>query len=104
LVEQLANAHAALSDYARAKEVLEYGLANDPEHFWFSYNLARVHAATGDADNAVAYLEKAALVHKKTDPRRRFRVSSPPPDPAKDAVFARLKETDRFKKAAKGLK
>ncbi|HEX6623955.1 MAG TPA: tetratricopeptide repeat protein, partial [Pyrinomonadaceae bacterium] len=103
LVEQLANAYGALSDYASAKEVLEYGLANDPTHFWFNYNLARVYAAAGDADNAVAYLEKAALVHKQAD-RRRFSLGGPPPDPSKDAVFARLKETDKFRKAAKALR
>ena len=103
LVEQLANAHAALSDYASAKEVLEYGLAHDPAHFWFSYHLARVYAAAGDADNAVACLEKAAAIHKKAD-RRRLSGGGPPPDPSQDAVFARLKGTDRFKKAAKALR
>ena len=57
-----------------------------------------------DADNAVAYLDKAALIHKRADPRRRFLFGGPPPDPSEDAVFARLKETDKFKKAAKALR
>lgn len=103
LVIELSNAHGVMNDFARAKEVLEYGLANEPDYFWFNYSLARVHAAAGDADNAVAYLEKAALIHKKTDPWR-ARLDGQSPDPAKDSVFAQLRETDRFRKAAKALR
>lgn len=103
LVNELALAYGVANDFAGAKQVLEYGLASEPEHFWFNYDLARVHAAAGDADGALASLEKAAQIFKKTD-RWRFLSGDLPPVPSKDPVFARLVETDRFKKAAKAFR
>jgi tetratricopeptide (TPR) repeat protein len=102
LVEQLANSYAAHRDYARAREVLEYGLAHEPARFWFNYNLARVYAAQDDIDNTVAFLEKAA--HYKKDAGENAPALSPPPDPLNDPVFARFKKVDKFKKAAKAVR
>jgi tetratricopeptide (TPR) repeat protein len=101
LVEQLANSYAANRDYARAREVLEYGLAHEPARFRFNYNLARVYAAQDDLDNTVAFLEKAA--HNKKH-HEKAPALSPPPDPLNDPVFARFKKVDKFKKAAKAVR
>jgi tetratricopeptide (TPR) repeat protein len=98
LIGKLADAYGALVNRAKAKEVLEYGINNDPTNTAFHMGLARLCAREGDIDSALAALEKAAFYFKSSMPSKSL------PDLNYDPAFARLMKVDRFRKAVKAMK
>lgn len=98
LVINLVDSYAASRELARAKEVLDFGVAEDPTNAVFHIALARYHAMRNDLDNAIASLEKA-YVYK--DERSRAAV---PFNPLRDPAFERFSKDERFLKAVKALK
>ena len=98
LIGKLTDAYGVLVNRVRAKEVLEYGINNDPTNTTFHMGLARLCAREGDIDNALAALEKAAFYFKNNLPAGSL------PDLNYDPAFARLMKIDRFRKAVKAMK
>ncbi|HEX7958234.1 MAG TPA: tetratricopeptide repeat protein, partial [Pyrinomonadaceae bacterium] len=98
LVSKLTDAHAANGDRARAKEVLDYALAQEPDNPLFHMALARYHATLGETDSALAALGKAFGYMKRENPR------APLPDLKFDAVFNRYMKDEKFVKAVKALR
>lgn len=100
LIMALANAHGAAGNPARAREVLEYGAGAEPTYAYFHHGLARLHGFFGDADRAVASLEKTYEYAPK--PAGFFLISVP--DPLYDAAFAKFKNDPGFRDAVKAMK
>jgi tetratricopeptide (TPR) repeat protein len=98
LVGKLADSYGATVDRARAKEVLEYGISNDPENQTFYMALARLYAVNGDLDNTISTLQKAFSLMKKNSPR------VPLPDLKYDSAFKRLMTVDKFREAVKDMR
>lgn len=96
LVELAIDAHGAAGDAARAKEVMDYGVANDPAHMLFHLATARYHARRGDLDGAIASLERVYL--------SRSRPGEFIPDPLADAAFEPFRKDKRFREAVKAMK
>jgi hypothetical protein len=102
LVENLSNAYGAADDLAAAKEVIEYGLQQDPTYGLFHYTRARLHAASNDLDSTVASLEKA--YQYRDVPDKANLMSFHYYDPRYDRVFDRFKEDEKFKRVLKAWK
>jgi tetratricopeptide (TPR) repeat protein len=98
LVINLVDSYAASRELARAKAVLDFGVAEDPTNPVFHMALARYHAMQNDLDNAIASLEKAYLN------RDRRALAAMPLDPLRDPAFERFRKDERFRKAVKTLK
>lgn len=102
LVENLSNAYGAVDDLAAAKEVIEYGLQQEPTYGFFHYTLARIHAASNDLAATVASLEKAFQYRPRPD--KFFIIGLPFYDPNHDRVFDRFKGDENFKRALQAWK
>ena len=98
LVINLVDSYAAGHDLARAKETLDFAVAEDPTNPDFHMALARYHALRDDLDNTLASLEKAFLGRKNGTP------AAPIPDLARDPAFERFRKDERFRKALKAMK
>ena len=98
LVINLVDAHAAARDYERAKEILDFGIAEDPTNPAFYLALAHYHALRDDLDGVIASLEKVYLNREK-GPR-----AAAPPDPEINPAFERYRKNERFRKAVKAMK
>jgi tetratricopeptide (TPR) repeat protein len=97
LVSKLTDAYASAGDRARAKEVLDYGLAHEPENPLFNMALARYHVTLGETDAALASLGKAFAYMKKENPR------APLPNLEYDSAFMRHMKDKKFARAVKQL-
>jgi tetratricopeptide (TPR) repeat protein len=98
LIGHLVNLHSAEGDTARVKELLDYGVTNDPASPIFHLGLARYYASLGEVDASIASLEKAYL-HRKNDAR-----SAAWRDPMSDPSFEPFKKNEKFRKAVKAMK
>ena len=98
LIERAFDIFAAADDFAGAKKILEYGVASDPTNWLFHLWLARVHAAAGDLDAAIASLENA-FRHSKGLPR-----AYPSLAPLSDPAFGHFRNDEKFRKAVKAMK
>jgi tetratricopeptide (TPR) repeat protein len=98
LVGKLTDSYGATSDRARAKEVLEYGISNDPANQTFYMGLARLYATLGDVDNTIASLQKAFFYMKKNTPHM------PLPDLKYDSAFSKMMMVDKFREALKAMR
>lgn len=98
LVINLVDAYAAAREIARAKEILDFGIAEDPANPAFHLALAHYHAMHDDLDGVIASLEKAYL-NRERGPR-----AAPPPDPGINPAFERYWKNERFRKAVKAMK
>lgn len=98
LVRKLTDAYGTNGDAARAKEVLDYGLAQEPGNPRFHLALARYHAISGDAEAALAGLSKAFALLKRENPRAYL------PDLKYDSAFDRLLKDEKFARAVKALR
>ncbi len=98
LVFTLLDAQAAARDFERAKEILDFGIAEDPTNPAFYLALAHYHAMRDDLDGVIASLEKVYLNREK-GPR-----AMPPPDPGINPAFERFWKNERFRKAVKAMK
>lgn len=101
MVEDAADAFGAVGDRARAKQIMEYGVSNDPTYPYFYLGLARLYASLGDMDNTITYLQQA-FQHARTWPKTGF--GGPLPDPMFDAAFAAFKNDPKFREAVKAMK
>jgi tetratricopeptide (TPR) repeat protein len=98
LVGKLADSYGVLVNRTKAKEVLEYGVDNDPANTTLLMGLARLYASEGDIDNTLSALERAAHLFKNAVPRRSL------PDLSYDPAFARLMKVEQFRKGLKAIK
>jgi tetratricopeptide (TPR) repeat protein len=97
LVCNLIDSLARSGDVTRAKEAMDYAVAQDPNYPRFQLALARYYASVGDLDNTIAYLERAF----RKDAAGEWPLL---PDPKDDPAFERFRKDERFRKAVKGLK
>lgn len=97
LVAKLTDSYATTGDVARAKEALDYGLAQEPENSLFNMALARYHASRGDTDAALSSLKKAFASMKKENPR------APLPNLKYDSAFMRHMKDEKFARAVKEM-
>jgi tetratricopeptide (TPR) repeat protein len=100
LIGHLLDIHSATGDRARVKELLDYGVRNDPIFPIFHLGLAYYHAAQGDTDNTIAALEKAHS-YRNNDPRTRGFYWI---DPLSHPAFEPFRKNEKFRKAVKALK
>lgn len=98
LVINLVDAHAGVREIARAKEILDFGIAEDPTNPAFYLALAHYHAMRDDLDGVIASLEKVYLNREKGAR------AAPPPDPEINPAFERYRKNERFRKAVKAMK
>ena len=98
LIRKLADSNGLLVNRARAKEVLEYGIQEDPTNYSFHMGLARLNAAQGEVDNTLASLEKAFFYMKQATPKVWL------PDLKYDQAFARYLKIERFRKAVEAMR
>lgn len=100
LIGHLLDIYTAVGDQTRVRELLDYGIGNDPTFPLFHLALAIHHASLGDVDNTIASLEKAHL-HRKNDRRTSgFSWINPLTHPA----FEGFRKNEKFRKAAKAMK
>ena len=98
LVGKLADAYGAIVNRVQAREVLEYGINNDPTYPVFHMGMARLYASQGDVDGTLAALEKAAFNLKHGQPPKSL------PDLNYDPAFARFMKIEKFRNALKAMK
>ena len=98
LVINLVDSYAAARELARAKEVLDFGVAQDPTNPVFHMALARYHAMHDDLDNTIASLERAYL-NRESRYQAALLI-----DPLRDPAFERFRKDEKFRKAVKALK
>jgi hypothetical protein len=100
LIGHLLDIHSATGDRARVRELLDYGVRNDPTFPIFHLGLAYYHAAQGDMGNTIAALEKAHSYRNNDRRTRGFYWLDPLSHPA----FAPFRKNEKFRKAVKALK
>jgi len=98
MIGKLADAYGMLVKREKVKEVVEYGVSNDPANTTLLMGLARLYASEGDVDNTLASLEKLAILFRNGEPRRPF------PDLSYDRAFANLMKDEKFRKGLKAIK
>lgn len=100
LVMTLANALGATDDVPRAREVLDYGVANEPAYPYFHHGLSRLYSHLGDLDRVLASLEKAYQYAPKKNSFPSWAI----PDPMLDEAFHKYRGEPRFRDTVKALK
>lgn len=100
LVMTLANALGAADDVTRAREVLDYGVANEPSYPYFYHGLSRLYSHLGDLDRVLASLEQAYRFAPKKNSLPGWSI----PDPLLDEAFHKYRDEPRFRDAVKALK
>lgn len=100
LIGYLLDIYSATGDRARVRELLDYGVSNDPTFPIFHLGLAYYHAAQGDMDNTIAALQKA---HSYRNNDRRTRGLSWI-DPLTHPAFEQFRKNENFRRAVKALK
>jgi tetratricopeptide (TPR) repeat protein len=98
LVDNLAMSYGISGNLKKAKEVLDYGISNDPDYPMFYYLMANTYAEMNDEDNAIDYLKRAFERKGNMIAGETF------PDPATDDSFQRFMKSEKFLKALKELK
>ncbi len=98
LIGHLVDLSIAAGERVRAKELLEYGISQDPTFPLFHVALAHYYVSQGDVVNTVAALEKA-YQYRKNDKRTASWY-----DPMKDPAFERFRKDETFRKATKAMK
>lgn len=97
VVEDLGIAYAYSSDNKKAMETFKYGASVDPKYPRFLYDIACVHAESGDLDNAISYLRKAFQNNAYAPPGR------PLPNPMRDPSFKSYYKNNKFVNAVNDL-
>lgn len=91
LIDNLGMAHGINGNLARAKEIFEYGIQQDPKYPLFYYNLACTYGEMNDMKNA---MEQLTLAYKfKENVIRGESI----PDPRTDSSFQRFMKSKEFK-------
>lgn len=100
LVMTLANALGGADRAELARDVLEYGVAEEPTFPYFHHGLSRLHAYFGDLDRTLAELEKTYQNMPKGP--KTFVVGIP--DPSEDPAYRKFAGDQRFSEGVKTLK
>jgi predicted Zn-dependent protease len=90
LVDNLATSYRISGDLKPAREVLEYGISQDPTYPSFHYTLACTYAEADDLDRALEEFSIALKYKANVIPGERM------PDPRKDKSFDRFQNDKRF--------
>lgn len=97
LVDNLGMAYGITGNVAKAREVFEYGLSQDPTYPLFHYNLACAHAEMKDKKTALKYLRQAFALKHNVIPTERM------PDPRTDDSFKRFMRDKEFREEMDSL-
>jgi tetratricopeptide (TPR) repeat protein len=97
LVDQLGMAYGISGDLEKSREVLEYGIREDPTYPMFHYNLACTLAEMGDLEKALPCLEKAFEYKDNLNPKEEM------PDPRTDSSFKKYRNKKEFKETLKRI-
>ena len=97
LVDNLAMSYGIPGDLKKSKEVLEYGISQDPKYPNFYYTLACAYAEMNDLDHTISSLKTAFDYRANTISGETL------PDPRKDDSFQRFMNEPRFKKLLASL-
>lgn len=101
LVMTLANALGADDEPQRAREILEYGVATEPNYPYFHHGLARLHSYFDNLDGVLAELEK---VYQYLPSNSKSFSAWPIPDPLLDPAFQKYADDPKFRDTMKALK
>lgn len=100
LVMALANTLGADDAPERARDILEYGVAQEPTYPYFHHGLSRLYAYFGDLDRTLSELEKTYQLV----PREKNFFVGRIPDPLEDPAFVKFAGDPRFRDGVKALK
>lgn len=89
VVDNLGFLYGISGELEKARETLEYGIANDATYTMFYYDLACVYAEYNNMAKTIEYLEKA-YQYKNNMPKGKF------PDPSKDESFKKFMNNEFF--------
>jgi hypothetical protein len=98
LLVDLIDSLGATRDNRRAKELLDFGVGQDPDYPVFHFGLARYFALRDDLDNTIASLQRAFQKPNSFDFKDGLR------NPMSDPSFKQFWKNEKFKKAVKDLK
>jgi len=98
LVVDLVDSFGVTRNNSRAKELLDFGVSQDPNYPVFHFGLARYFALQGDLDNTISSLQRAFPNQNSMAPSDQLR------NPMSDPTFKVFWKNERFKKAVKDLK
>ncbi|MCU1284926.1 MAG: exported protein of unknown function, TPR-like [Acidobacteriales bacterium] len=97
LIDQLGMSYGISGDWAKSKEVLEYGISRDPGYPIFYYNIACGYGEQKDQTNALVFLKKAFERKKNVNKGERM------PDPLTDDSFRNFVSDPAFVKEVKAM-
>lgn len=97
LVSRLALCYRLNGKLAKAKDTLEYGLAQDSEYPLFHYDMACVYAQMGKIDETLGHLREAYKYQRNASPGQM------PPDPTEDSCFQKFANDPRFSDAVQKM-
>ena len=97
LIDNLSTAYGVTGDLKNSKEVLLYGMSQDPTYPLFYYNMACVYAESNDLDNTIGNLKKAFQYKQNVIKGETM------PDPRTDDSFQRFMHTKQFLDALDSL-
>jgi tetratricopeptide (TPR) repeat protein len=98
LIARLADAYGVLIQRDKAREVLEYGVHNDPENTTLLMGLTRLYAIEGEVDKTLAAFEKLTVLNRSDGSHR------PLPDLNNDPAFTKMLKDENFRKGLKAIK
>lgn len=97
LISRSGFAYRMNGNVAKAKETLEYGLAQNPNYPIFHYDLACTYAQMGQVDESVEHLRTAYQHSAKVAPTQL------PANPAEDSCFQKISSDPKFVDAVQKL-
>jgi tetratricopeptide (TPR) repeat protein len=97
LVDNLGMAYGVTGEIDEAREVLEYGIAQEPGYPLFYYEMACVYAETGDRAMVLEYLRRAFERRANVIPGVAM------PDPESDDSFQKFMDDPAFVAALRNL-
>jgi tetratricopeptide (TPR) repeat protein len=97
LISRLGFAYRMNGNLAKAKDTLDYGLAQNSDYPIFHYDMACVYAQMGDVDQSVGHLRTAYQHRAKVAPTQL------PAYPAEDGCFSKIANDPRFVDAVQKL-
>jgi tetratricopeptide (TPR) repeat protein len=100
MVMTLANALSGANDLGRAREVLEYGVAEEPTYPFFHHGLSHLYAHLGDLERTLSELEKTYQLVPKEKNVSGWTV----PDPLEDPGYVKFAGDAGFRDGVKALR